>query len=70
MITRTMVLKLAAAVLTLAFAGCSTMGQMTGNMKRVAAQDKRTAASVEGAAARGGNYAHVMPPSELPAAER
>ena len=102
MITRTMVLKLAAAVLTLAFAGCSTMGQMTvkdytaksgqrvmagqaepkaeyrceklaqesqdwglsGTMNRVAAQDKLTAASVEGAAARGGNYAHVMPPSE------
>ena len=38
MITRTMVLELAAAVLTLAFA--------------------------EGAAARGGSYAHVMPPSE------
>ena len=66
MITRTMVLELAAAVLTLAFAGCST----SGTMNRVAAQDKLTAASVEGVAARGGNYAHVMPPSELPAAER
>ena len=101
MTTRT-VLVLAASVLTLGFAGCSTMGQLTakdytsksgkrvmaakaepkpeyrceklaqeshdwglsGTMNRVAAQDKLTAASVEGAAARGGNYAHVMPPSE------
>lgn len=101
MTTRT-VLVLAASVLTLGFAGCSTMGHMTakdytaksgqrvlaaqaepkaeyrceklgqeshdwglsGTMNRVAAQEKLTAASVESAAARGGNYAHVMPPSE------
>ena len=101
MTTRT-VLVLAASVLTLGFAGCSTMGQLTakdytsksgqrvlaaqaeprpeyrceklgqeshdwglsGTMNRVAAQEKLTAAAVEGAAARGGNYAHVMPPSE------
>lgn len=101
MTTRTVVV-LAASVLTLGFAGCSTMGQMTmkdytsktgqhvlagqaepkaeyrceklgqeshdwgmsGTMNRVGAQEKLAAAAVEAAAARGGNYAHLMPPSE------
>jgi hypothetical protein len=86
----------------LAFAGCSTIGQLTvkdykaksgqrvmagqaepkaeyrcdklalerhewgmsGTMNRVAATERVTAAAVEAAAKRGGNYAHVMPPSE------
>jgi hypothetical protein len=90
------------AVLGLALAGCSTMGQLTvkdynaksgarvmagqaepkaeygcqklaqerhdwgmsGTMNRVAATERVTAAAVESAAARGGNYAHIMPPSE------
>ena len=49
---------------------CAKLGQeshdwgVSGSMNRVAAQEKLTAAAVEGAAARGGNYAHVMPPSE------
>ena len=33
-------------------------------MNRVGATEKLTAAAVEGAAGRGGNYAHTMPPSE------
>ena len=37
---------------------------MKGTMDRVATQERVTAAAVESAAARGGNYAHIMPPSE------
>jgi hypothetical protein len=35
-----------------------------GTMNRVATQERVTAAAVESAAARGANYAHIMPPSE------
>jgi hypothetical protein len=35
-----------------------------GNMDKVAATERVTAAAVERAPARGANYAHVMPPSE------
>jgi hypothetical protein len=90
------------AVVGLALAGCSTMGQLTlkdykaksgarvmagqaepkaeygcqklaqerhdwgmsGTMNRVGATERVTAAAVEAAAARGGNYAHIMPPSD------
>lgn len=89
-------------VLAAAFAGCSTIGQLTvknhtaksgqrvmagqaepkaeyrcdklaqerhdwgikGNMDRMGATERVTAAAVEGAAGRGGNYAHIMPPSD------
>jgi hypothetical protein len=37
---------------------------MKGTMDRVATQERVTAAAVESAAARGANYAHIMPPSE------
>jgi hypothetical protein len=37
---------------------------MKGTMDRLATQERVTAAAVESAAARGGNYAHIMPPSE------
>jgi hypothetical protein len=89
-------------VLAAAFAGCSTVGQLTvknhtaksgqrvmagqaepkaeyrceklaherhdwgikGNMNRMGATERVTAAAVEGAAGRGANYAHIMPPSD------
>ncbi|HEV3010962.1 MAG TPA: hypothetical protein VGX52_18195 [Burkholderiales bacterium] len=89
-------------VLAAAFAGCSTVGQLTvknhtaksgqrvmagqaepkadyrcekvaqerhdwgikGNMDRMGATERVTAAAVEGAAGRGANYAHIMPPSD------
>ena len=37
---------------------------MKGTMDRVATQERVTAAAVESAAARGANYAHIMPPSD------
>ena len=37
---------------------------MSGTMNRVGATERLTAAAVESTAARGGNYAHVMPPSD------
>lgn len=37
---------------------------MKGTMDRVATQERVTAAAVESAAARGANYAHIIPPSE------
>jgi hypothetical protein len=50
--------------------GCQKMAQdrhdwgMAGTMNRTAAQERVTGEAVERAAARGANYAHVMPPSE------
>ena len=50
--------------------GCQKLAQerhewgMSGTMNRVTAAERLTTAAVEGAAARGGNYAQVMPPSE------
>ena len=37
---------------------------MKGTMDRVATQERVTAAAVESAAARGANYAHIIPPSQ------
>jgi hypothetical protein len=37
---------------------------MSGTMNRAGATERLTAAAVESAAARGGNYTHVMPPSD------
>jgi hypothetical protein len=91
-----------AAVLAVALAGCSAVGQLTvkdyraksgarvlagqaepktdyrceklaqerhdwgmkGNMDKVGATERLTAAAVEAAPGRGANYAHVMPPSD------
>lgn len=91
-----------AAVLAVAVAGCSALGQLTvkdyraksgqrvlagqaepkaeyrceklaqerhdwgmkGNMDKVGATERVTAAAVEAAPRRGANYAHVMPPSD------
>lgn len=50
--------------------GCHKLAQerhdwgMAGTMNRVAATERVTTAAVESAAARGGNYAHIMPPSD------
>ncbi|HZO04244.1 MAG TPA: hypothetical protein VFB93_23920 [Burkholderiales bacterium] len=50
--------------------GCQKLAQerhewgMSGTMNRVTATERLTTAAVEGAAARGGNYAQIMPPSE------
>ena len=50
--------------------GCQKLAQerhdwgMSGTMNRVAATERLTSAAVENAAARGGNYAQVMPPSD------
>ena len=49
---------------------CAKLGQerrdwgLAGTMNRVAAQERLTGEAVESAAARGANYAHVMPPSD------
>lgn len=50
--------------------GCAKMAQdrhdwgMAGTMNKAAATERVTGEAVERAAARGANYAHVMPPSD------
>ena len=51
--------------------GCTKLSQerqewgMKGNMDKVAATEKVTAAAVDAAPKKGANYAYIMPPSEM-----